>query len=179
MVKERRERPRARIPAQSCWALRAWPSWELARFSQPSAPHAPSADCSRPVHPSWPLRLPFRGGSPQDSFRPLQQDGRICKEISGVPFPVTGLESGTGRQAHPQARHRSCWRRFPPETRLEVDSFELASLHTESSVHCRSSPMMSRFPRQHLLAGAGVERLFGALSTGLTSQWMLGWRNLS
>lgn len=48
MVKERQERPKALIPARSCWAQRAWPSWELARFSQPSAPHEPSADCSHP-----------------------------------------------------------------------------------------------------------------------------------
>lgn len=51
MVKDWQEGPEVPIPAQSCWAQRAWPSWELTRFSQLSAPHEPSADCSRRVHP--------------------------------------------------------------------------------------------------------------------------------
>lgn len=38
MVKNGQERPEVLIPAQSCWAQRTWPSWELTRFSQPSAP---------------------------------------------------------------------------------------------------------------------------------------------
>lgn len=67
MVKDGREKPEALIPGLSCWAQRAWPPWELTRFSQPSAPHEPSADCSHPAHPSGQIRLPFRARSPQDS----------------------------------------------------------------------------------------------------------------
>lgn len=67
MVKDGQEKPETLIPGPSCWAQRAWPPWELTRFSQPSSPHEPSADCSHPAHPSGQIRLPFRGGSPQDS----------------------------------------------------------------------------------------------------------------
>lgn len=38
MVKAGQEKPEALIPGPSCWAQRAWPPWELTRFSQPSAP---------------------------------------------------------------------------------------------------------------------------------------------
>lgn len=68
MVKDGQDRPEVLIPAQSGWARRAWPSWELTRFSQPPAPHEPSADCSYPVHPSGQTRPPFGGGRPQDGF---------------------------------------------------------------------------------------------------------------
>lgn len=101
MVKDGQEKPEVLTPAQSCRARRAWPFWKLTRFSQPSAPHEPSADCSHPVHPSGQISLPFRGGSPQDGLCPFRQDGRICRETSGVPFPGTSLESGGGGSCAP------------------------------------------------------------------------------
>lgn len=108
------------------------------------------------IHPSP------RAGSPWDS---LVLCGRMRKAVENHLGSLSGWWQGRGVPGPAPETLVS----ISPETRVEVDSFKLASLHTESCLSVVYQVTMSWFARQHLMLELEL-RLPGVLSTTSISQ---------